>query len=494
MAQKQQLGRQYLLASSTTATRWCHPSPLLTETRRHFSDRLLGFSPMAPSTPAPASVTKDAESKIPTAQDVSVTGGVWAPTSAKRDKLAELNIERTKEQDTLDDAATPEQLQDLYLADGIALIAKTVDSTRDTETATIQEFGKFLEASALKLPADIDEVRLEAHLAAINEELSRLMISLPANKLLREVRDFYDPKGVAEEELLKIKESELSLQDAAFDKAVVRFRLQLAQAAAEHLRVSWKTLTTLSDADVDRAATKGENIEREAKTLSLPKVHAVLMAHITGTCADRADAMWELLDRDADGLLDEHEMNQMAFLCLAPVQAALMNQFQDALDSYSVRAPPLEIGSNSDEVPVKKGWRKRRKEAKIKKKLLKLFQKTCKNHFDDEAEINHRLRCIYAWAEKVHQSNKLDSVLVEAGWSGRQRYVELSPKISLPEFREVQRVHFPHFDRVGAEILSSFREDLWVWQGKGRQDQTLLRECLLFLGVVSAIDIMIVMM
>lgn len=420
-----------------------------------------------------------------------MTGGVWAPTSAKRDKLAELNIERTTDQDTLDDAATPEQLQDLYLADGIALIAKTVDSTRDTETATIQEFGKFLEASALNLPADIDEVRLEAHLAAISEELTRLMISLPADTLLREVRDFYDPKGVPEEELPKIKESELSLQDAVFDKAVIRFRLQLAQAAAEHLRVSWKTLTTLSDADVDRAATKGETIEREAKTLSLPKVHAVLMAHITGTCADRADVMWQLLDRDADGLLDEHEMNQMAFLCLAPVQAALVDLFQDALDAYPVRAPLMESGS---EVPVPKGRRQRRKEAKIKKQLLKLFQKTCKNHFDDEAEINHRLRCIYAWAEKAHQDNKLDSVLVDAGWSGRQRYVELSPKISLPEFREVQQVHFTHFDRMGAEILSSFREDLWVWQGKGRQDQTLMRESLLFLGVVSAIDIMIVMM
>jgi hypothetical protein len=321
--------------------------------------------------------------------------------------------------------------------------------------------------------------------------LTRLMISLPADTLLREVRDFYDPKGVPEEELPKIKESELSLQDAVFDKAVIRFRLQLAQAAAEHLRVSWKTLTTLSDADVDRAATKGETIEREAKTLSLPKVHAVLMAHITGTCADRADVMWELLDRDADGLLDEHEMNQMAFLCLAPVQAALVDLFQDALDAYPVRAPLMESGS---EVPVPKGRRQRRKEAKIKKQLLKLFQKTCKNHFDDEAEINHRLRCIYAWAEKAHQDNKLDSVLVDAGWSGRQRYVELSPKISLPEFREVQQVHFTHFDRMGAEILSSFREDLWVWQGKGRQDQTLMRESLLFLGVVSAIDIMIVMM
>jgi hypothetical protein len=449
---------------------------------------------MAPSSPSPASAAKDAESKIPTAQDVSVTGGVWAPTSAKRDKIAELSLERTEDQETLDHAATPEQLQDLYLADGIALIAKTVDSAPDTETATIQEFGKFLEESVLKLPTDMDEVRLEAHLAAVSEELTRLMVSLPADKLLREVRDFYDPKAVPEEELPKIKESELSLQDAAFDEAVVRFRLQLAQAAAEHLRISWKTLTTVSDADVDRAATKGETIEREAKTLSLPKVHAVLMAHISGTCADRADAMWELLDRDADGLLDEHEINQMAFLCLAPVQAALVNLFQDALDAYPVRAPLMEIGSASGEVPVPKGWRQRRKEAKIKKQLLKMFQKSCKNHFDDEVEINHRLRCIYAWAEKAHQDNKLDSVLVEAGWSGRQRYVELSPKISLPEFREVQQVHFTHFDRVGAEILRSFREDIWVWQGKGRQNQTLVRESLFFLAVVCAVDYVIVIM
>ena len=92
---------------------------------------------------------------------------------------------------------------------------------------------------------------------------------------------------------------------------------------------------------------------------------------------------------------------------------------------------------------------------------------------------------------KAHQDNKLDSVMVDEGWSGRKRYVELSPKISLVEFREVQSIHFTHFDRIGAEILKSYREDLWVMQGKGRQNKELFRDSLLFLAGVSAIDYII---
>ena len=121
-----------------------------------------------------------------------------------------------------------------------------------------------------------------------------------------------------------------------------------------------------------------------------------------------------------------------------------------------------------------------------------MFKNATKNHFIDEVEINHRLRCIYAWAEKEHQGNKLDSVLVEdEGWTGRKRYVELSPKISLPEFREVQQEHFTHLDRVGKEILKSFREDLWIQQGKRRQQSELIRDCLAFLAVVSVADYLI---
>ena len=115
--------------------------------------------------------------------------------------------------------------------------------------------------------------------------------------------------------------------------------------------------------------------------------------------------------------------------------------------------------------------------------------------FSDEIEMPHRLRCIYAWADKTHQGNNVESVLIEAsGWSGRKRYVELPPKISLNEFREAQQIHLAHLDRVGWEVMKSFREDLWMEQGIGRQNAELKRECAIFLLVVSIIDYGIIVM
>lgn len=93
---------------------------------RYFSDRLLGHSPMAPSMPLPG----QEESKIPTARDVEIAGGIWNPSSAKRDKIAELKVELLPDQYTLDDAATDQQMRDLNLADGVQWIAYTTDSCR----------------------------------------------------------------------------------------------------------------------------------------------------------------------------------------------------------------------------------------------------------------------------------------------------------------------------------------------------------------------------
>lgn len=466
------------------------------ETRRHFSDKLMGFSPMAPSIPSQPSSPTGETGKIPTAQDVTTSGGVWAPTSAKRDKLTELKIALEVDQETLDDAATPEQLQDLYLADGIQLIAKTSDSIPDADTKEIQEFSEWLVEQQGNMPENVDQTELEGHLTLMSEKLSNLASHFPAPRYLRDTRDFFDPSEAAEDELAKLSDSDLGLQDDAFQKAVIRFRLLLTQSACEHLKASWTVLSTVSDGDVDRAAVKGEAVEPAVKAISLSKVYKFLFAHTSGTCSDRVDAAWELLDRDNDGLLDESEMNNAALLCLAPMQGALGSIFQEALDARPVRDPMPDIGDEiGDEqvVPAPKGWRQRRKEAKAKKTLLRSFQKACKNHFLDEVEINHRFRCIYAWAEKADQDNKLDSVLVDSGWSGRKRYVELSPKISLPEFREVQQVHFTHLDRIGTEILKSFREDIWVLQGKGRQNRELMRDCLGFLAVVSVLDFLILL-
>ena len=93
------------------------------------------------------------------------------------------------------------------------------------------------------------------------------------------------------------------------------------------------------------------------------------------------------------------------------------------------------------------------------------------------------------------QDNKIDSVLVDSGiLAARKRYVELEPKISLQEFQMEQKDHFSHIDRVGEEIMSSFREDLLVQQGKERQNKELRRDITVFIGVVSLIDAVILML
>ena len=144
-------------------------------------------------------------------------------------------------------------------------------------------------------------------------------------------------------------------------------------------------------------------------------------------------------------------------------------------------------------------WGDRRRELKARKAFAKTFEVTLGRHFPLQAETPHRLRCMYAWAEKAHQGGKMDSILVDAGgeWGaassvvGRKRYVELLPKISYPEFRKEQLRHFAHLDSVGEEIATSFKEDLWVSQGKGRQNVELKRHCVYFLLGVSLVDVVI---
>jgi hypothetical protein len=43
-------------------------------------------------------------------------------------------------------------------------------------------------------------------------------------------------------------------------------------------------------------------------------------------------------------------------------------------------------------------------------------------------------------------------------------------------------------DKVGEEIVMSFKEDLWVLQGKRRQSKELRRDGLLFLFGISLVD------
>ncbi|CAJ1969658.1 unnamed protein product [Cylindrotheca closterium] len=475
------------------------PPPQLNLARRAFSDKLMGFSPMAPS--APSSPQQQGESRIPTAKDVTTAGGIWAPTSAKRDKLNELRTELKDGMESLDDAATESQLQDLYLVDGLQLISKTIDSTTDITTPVIAECSEWLVEQQAKMPEGMDKDKWEAHLAIVKEHIDTMKnshISSTSN-CLKDVRDYLDPTSIEEQDELEKHTSEplLQVQDEPFSQAVLLLRFQLMEAAMEHFLASWDACTTVSDGDVDRAATQGISVEPQARTLPTAKVYKYLFAHLSGSCSERVDAAWDFIDKDDDGLLDESEITLVAELCLAPVQLALPRLFELALNEEpateaDLAAAALEASDgDAKPSPPQKGWRQRRREANMKKQLIKMFDKAVQKTFEDEVEMPHRLRCIYAWAEKAHQDNKLESIMVESGWSDRKRYVELSPKISLPEFREVQREHFTHLDRIGTEILKSYREDLWVLQGKGRERKELMRDSALFMAVVSLADYLI---
>lgn len=281
-----------------------------------------------------------------------------------------------------------------------------------------------------------------------------------------------------------------------FWDSVARFRLLLAKSAIEQVLNSWKILTTVSDADIDRKATQGVALEPELDTVSLSKVVAFLQQNVSSSCSDRVTAAWDLMDRDQDGSLDQEEMHRVVHLCLDIETKAMTTLFEETLDAFPVRAPLSAIESDDEDVAPPKGWRQRRAEKKTKKRLTKLFQQSCKKHFVVEVELNHRLRCLYSWANKADQGNQLKSILVDeqTGWTGRKRYVELSPKISEAEFREVQEIHFKHMGRLGDELATSFREDLWVLQGKRRERNDLLRNSFLFLAGVSVIDYIILIL
>jgi len=487
---------------------------------------------MSPGGRAPESGTMSA---IPTAQDVTTSGGVWAPTSAKRDKIAELHGALEENQRTLDDAAAPYEKHDLWLCDGVSAVAGTVDSNSllsskkdgDSESVATNESNSEWKERAEKIFTDLDSwweskvpadaqkglalIQFENMLQWYRKELEQHLEAFPPAEHLRDVRDFFDVNTLNSRNpkyVLPIPESEEALTDSEtsdhFHSAVLWYRLSLAHAAAQTLQSSWQTLTAVSDQDVDRAAVNGQTSESlKVSTLPPEKVYAVLQAFLKGSASDRVDAIWDLMDRDQDGLLDETEMVKVSDLAIAPVRVALEQLLTEAVNASQVRPKELDATNYAPDAPPesipKLSWRQRRKEAKEQKKLLRTFQKMLKRHFSEEVEEPHRLRCIYAWANKMHQNNKIESVLVEnvealSGFGGRKRYVELKPKISLAEFREVQQEHFTHLDRVGAEFMKSFREDLWVIQGKGRERSELYRDSAIFMTVVCLVDYAIVVM
>jgi hypothetical protein len=305
----------------------------------------------------------------------------------------------------------------------------------------------------------------------------------------------------------------------AFSSSVQIYRVLLLRATAQTLLDNWDTLTTVTSGDIDRAAVSKGALSSNRTEVNAANVQKLFAAYANGSCRDWVQSWWNLIDHDGDGLIDEEEMTSCVNMAMKPVHVAMIDVVHLGLE-----ACPLRTFGTSDENPWFLGgedvsdiageagdadlpvddpkskrslsWRDRRRELKARRAFANTFRATLKRHFRDQVESPHRLRCIYAWADKSHQNNKLDSIVVDSSddWGaassivGRKRYVELLPKISYAEFREEQARHFPHLDKIGEEIAMSFKEDLWVLQGKRRQNKELRRDSFLFLFGISLAD------
>lgn len=308
----------------------------------------------------------------------------------------------------------------------------------------------------------------------------------------------------------------------AFSSSTELCRALLLRATAQTLLENWDTVTTVTSGDIDRAAVSKTAVPAQRSTVNASDVRKLFDCYSSESNQEWVQSWWNLLDADGDGLIDEEEMTTCVNMAIRPVHVALSDAVHISLDVCPLRTAGLGAdeandwflgGDNISDVRAADGsdpspasdankklpWRDRRRELKARKSLVKTFRATLDRHFRDQVELPHRLRCIYAWAEKSHQDNRVDSIVVDAGgeWGaassivGRKRYVELAPKIAYPEFRKEQARHLPHLDRVGEELATSFKEDLWVVQGKGRQNRELRRDCFLFLFGVTMVDVLI---
>lgn len=550
-----------------------------------FNANLLGHSPMAPAVPTTSQQT--ARAKSPGAQGPSwgvdantKGGGVWANTSAKKEKLAELLTEMnsdgidtaTKGMETLDDAATSQEKLDLELADGLKMVAKFVDygmkndnatdSSEDTnivvslrETAVAANNATEQMFQLLESASTVEEWEKPKYEATLNEVIRVLSVGLPEDPNLKKpeagsldvnnpfcyLREFIaDTESNSVSDTAKVgqigepsDEVEIEQQaqllnnitNEAFSSSTQLYRTLLLRATAQTLLDHWDTITTVTSGDIDRGAVSKTVVPRERSTVKAQSIRKIFEAYANGANEEWVQSWWNCIDDDGDGLIDEEEMNNCVDLAIKPVHMALSDMVNISLEACPARAAGMggdepsawflggedisNINTSSStnssaasKMSKKLSWRNRRKELKARKALTKAFQATVARHFSDQVETPHRLRCIYAWAEKSHQDNKLDSILVDASeeWGaassivGRQRYVELVPKISYAEFREEQAHHFPHLDKIGEEVAFSFKEDIWVLQGNGRQNKELKRDCALFLLGVSLIDFAIIML
>mmetsp|Transcript_15658 Transcript_15658/g.28433 ORF Transcript_15658/g.28433 Transcript_15658/m.28433 type:complete len:519 (+) Transcript_15658:1-1557(+) len=506
-------------------------------------------------------------------------GGVWAQTSAKRDKLNELLTELntsgvetgTKGMETLDEAASVQDKLDLEFADGLKMVAKFVDDgmkNNDTDEASIKDLKNAVtmgdEASLaaknatkqmfqlLESASTLEEWEKSKFEATMHEVIRVLSTGLPPDPNLKNpvagsldtahpfcylrefVKDSEENSGdsedtedtsIADEEEVEVEQQLQILNNVvtqAFSSSTELYRTLLLRATAQTLLENWDTITTVTSGDIDRAAVAKTAISPQRSTVNAKNIQKLFESYSNESSKEWVQSWWDILDADGDGLIDEEELTTCVDLATKPVHLALSDMVYMSLEVCPMRTASLgsneatawflggetisDINTTSDTNPSaaattdnKLSWRIRRRELKARKMLTKTFQATLKRHFRDQVEVSHRLRCIYAWADKSHQSNKIDSIVVDATdeWGaassivGRKRYVELEPKISYAEFRKEQARHFPHLDSIGEEIAMSFKEDLWVVQGKGRQNKELRRDIFLFLLSISVVDVVI---
>jgi hypothetical protein len=121
----------------------------------------------------------------------------------------------------------------------------------------------------------------------------------------------------------------------------------------------------VTNADTDRAAVKGDTVQHKASTLSRDAVKSVLVEFATGDCSARFDALWKLVDKDNDGLMDAPEVSDVAYYSVTPVGMALKAFFDEVVEARPVRQP-LDV---DDENRKTLGLWARRRETSQKKRL-----------------------------------------------------------------------------------------------------------------------------
>lgn len=561
---------------------------------RFFSDNLLGHSPMAQPVPrkseAVSKPLNPGQSGPSWGVDANTKGGgIWAQTSAKRTKLAELKGELKEGQTNLADAATNLQRLDLYLADGLALVAQSADDAWPTQQSLRQkqdkqaeeitnnhsvessnndnnsdilslsmlpqelaDFCSWLSETEKEEDDELNKLKFDAHLNEASRRLdSTLSIllhekpnttvynnknksSLPLNEIamasFARIRDFVpndtnndDKEFTSFREALTDTDLDAINTERAFDLCCLVYRLILTKSAIVNLKQNWKHWTTLTDADVDRAAVLAKQQQLSTTTankkLSRTKLNQVLQSYIYGSCIDRLQATWSFLDHDDDGRLDQVEMDRVVESTIRPVGTALQDLIGLAFEAHPVRSilPMMDLMDINSVTPSPQTttttttqgkwwwsrWSNRRLERRTKRQLTRLLKKSIRHHFDLDVELPHRLRCIYAWAEKEHQNNSIDTVLLDVDnddkntssssisfLGGSKRHVELHPKIALNEFKVIQKEQLPQLERIGQEfVISGFRDDLLMTQGQKRQNTELRRDCALFFVVVCLFDV-----